>query len=235
MDAVKMLGALLNNNATGGNVLGSLLKGAMGGGNSAQGGPMGGSQQSGGISNLIGGLLGGGRSSTNTAPSGGGILGTLLQTAMQNRGGAAVTSGGSAATGLLAQVIGSAIGSSPEVTPDAHQQANDQATVLIRAMCNAAKADGQIDDQEQQYIMDRLGSLDQDEREFLQRELAAPLDVASFVASVPKDLAAETYTLSVMTIKVDTPQEAQYLTQLAQGLGLDQDTVATIHQQIGIA
>ena len=36
----------------------------------------------------------------------------------------------------------------------------------------------------------------------------------------------------VMTVKVDTRQEVQYLTQLAQALGLDQQTLDAIHQQV---
>jgi uncharacterized membrane protein YebE (DUF533 family) len=38
-----------------------------------------------------------------------------------------------------------------------------------------------------------------------------------------------------MTIKVDTPEEAQYLRDLTQGLKLDRDTVASIHNELGLA
>jgi len=77
--------------------------------------------------------------------------------------------------------------------------------------------------------------VDQAEIDFLQSELAAPLDVDAFARSVPADLAANVYALSVMTVKVDTPQEAQYLKQLAQGLNLDNQTLGEIHQQLGLA
>ena len=212
MDAVKLLGSLLGNNATGGNLLGSLLGKATGGG-AATGGAAGG-----GIGSMLGGLLGGGGGSTGGA---GGMLGSLL--------------GGGAAGGLLGSLMGG--GSKEEAaapTPAAPQA--DQATLLIRAMCNAAKADGQVDQTEQQNIIGRLGNdVDQAEIDFLKSELSAPLDVAGFVSSVPADLAANVYAMSVMTIKVDTPQEAQYLQQLAQGLKLDNSTLGEIHKQLGVA
>jgi uncharacterized membrane protein YebE (DUF533 family) len=37
-----------------------------------------------------------------------------------------------------------------------------------------------------------------------------------------------------MTMKVDTRAEAQYLGQLAQGLGLDDNVTGQIHQQLGL-
>ena len=217
MDAVKLLGSLLGNNATGGNLLGSLLGKATGGG-AATGGAAGG-----GIGSMLGGLLGGGGGSTGGA---GGMLGSLL--------------GGGAAGGLLGSLMGGgskeeAAAPTPAAPTPAAPQA-DQATLLIRAMCNAAKADGQVDQTEQQNIIGRLGNdVDQAEIDFLKSELSAPLDVAGFVSSVPADLAANVYAMSVMTIKVDTPQEAQYLQQLAQGLKLDNSTLGEIHKQLGVA
>ena len=59
--------------------------------------------------------------------------------------------------------------------------------------------------------------------------------VNGFARSVPREMAPQVYALSVMTVKVDTRQEVKYLTQLAQGLGLDQRTLDAIHQQAGLA
>ena len=99
-------------------------------------------------------------------------------------------------------------------------------------MCNAAKADGQVDATEQQNIIGKLGELDQQEIAFLKQELSSPLDAAGFARSVPKQLGPQVYAMSVMTVKVDTQAEVQYLTQLAQGLGIDQQTLDAIHQQV---
>ncbi len=193
-------------------VLGGLL-----GGGGAQGG--------GGL----GGLLGGG------APAGGGggsLLGSILK---QAAGGGGAQGGG--AGGLLGSILGAAAGAgaaAPEPAPIPQQQAHDQATILVRAMCNAAKADGQVDEQEQKNIVDRMGELDQAEVDFLRKELSSPLDVQGFVNQVPREMGPQVYALSCMTMKVDTRAEAQYLGQLAQGLGLDDNVTGQIHQQLGL-
>lgn len=255
MDAVKLLGALLGNNATGGNLLGSvlggngrpaqpqqpqgggaaeLLRGLLGGGAARQQQPATGG---GGLGDLLGSVLGGGRQSASSG--GGNILGGLLKAAvakqvMKGMGGGAAGGGRSGGgLGLLEGLLGG--GAEPEppaVSEPELQAANDQATILIRAMCNAAKSDGQVDAAEQQNIIGRLGEVDQQEIDFVRQELSSPLDVRGFASSVPRGMEAQVYALSVMTVKVDTREEVQYLTQLAQALGLDQQTLDAIHQQI---
>jgi uncharacterized membrane protein YebE (DUF533 family) len=216
MDAMRLLGQLLQNNPTGGNMLGQLLKGATGGGGG--GGGLG----------ALGGLLGG---AGGGQQSGAGLLGALAKAAM---GGG---QGGGGAAGLLGSLLGG--GSEPAAQPAAQavqpQQGQDQAELLIRAMCNAAKADGQVDEQEQQNIIGKLGEVEQSEIDFLRKELSSPLDVQGFVNSVPRELAADVYALSLMTVKVDTRAEAGYLQQLAQGLQIDQQTLGQIHQQLGVS
>ena len=54
----------------------------------------------------------------------------------------------------------------PPATP-APSQADDRATVLVKAMINAAKADGQIDAQEQQAILQRFEHNDPQAIQFL--------------------------------------------------------------------
>ena len=254
MDAVKLLGALLGNNATGGNLLGSilggggrqpapqqqsagageLLKAILGGGGAPQQQASGGGL--GGLGGLLGGVLGGG----GGAPAGGSatnnILGGLLKGAIAKQMGMGGGGGGTNPMDLLGGLLGGGKEEpEPEVAAPQRQAANDQATILIRAMCNAAKADGSVDQTEQQNIIGRLGDLDQQEVEFLQRELSSPLDATGFARSVPREMGPQVYALSVMTVKVDTREEVQYLTQLAQGLGLDQQTLDAIHQQAGLA
>lgn len=250
MDAVRLLGALLGNNATGGNLLGSilggggrqtvpqggggpagLLKGILGGGGAQQ-------QQSGGggLGGLLGGVLGGGGGAQASGGSNsmlGGLLKGAIAKQMGMGGGGA---GGGGAMDLLGGLLGGGANEpEPQVSAPQRQAANDQATLLIRAMCNAAKADGSVDQAEQQAIIGRLGELDQQEVEFLKQELASPLDASGFARSVPQELGPQVYALSVMTVKVDTQQEVQYLTQLAQGLGLNQQTLDAIHKEAGLA
>lgn len=254
MDAVKLLGALLGSGGGGGgNLLGKVLGG---GGGQPQ-------QQSGGAADLLRGLLGGGGGAPQRQQSSGGggamdllggllggggggqqggggnnMLGGLLKAAIAKKMGGG-GGGGGGAMDLLGGLLGGGAAAAPEPEPEVsvpqRQAVNDQATILIRAMCNAAKSDGQVDQAEQQAIIGRLGELDQQEVDFLQQEMAAPLDVSSFARSVPREMAPQVYALSVMTVKVDTREEVQYLTQLAQGLGLDQPTLDAIHKQAGLA
>ena len=243
MDAIKILGELLGNNATGGNLLGSILSGA--GKSQTQSQPQ--SQQS-GVADLLRGLFGG-ASGQQQASSAGGMLESLLGGGQGGGGGnllgnllkAAVVkkmagAGGGSPMDMLSGLLGGAQSESePEISAPQRQAANEQATILIRAMCCAAKCDGQIDQQEQENILGRLGELDQQEIDFVRQELSSPLDVHAFAREVPREMAPQVYALSIMTVKVDTRQEVAYLRQLAEGLGLDQSTLDAIHQQAGVA
>jgi uncharacterized membrane protein YebE (DUF533 family) len=112
-------------------------------------------------------------------------------------------------------------------------EANRRAEILIRAMINAAKADGHVDEQEQEKILQRVGDVDQEEAEFLRREIASPLDIQAFIRSVPRGMEQEVYTISLMGIQLDEQSEAGYLIDLAQGLGLSADTCNNIHRELG--
>jgi uncharacterized membrane protein YebE (DUF533 family) len=105
---------------------------------------------------------------------------------------------------------------------------------MVRAMCNAAKADGQIDRQEVENIMGRLGNdIDQAEAQFLQQELEAPIDLGGFLASVPDGLEEQVYAFSLMGMKLDTQQEAKYLGAVAEGLRMNPQTCNQIHAKLG--
>jgi uncharacterized membrane protein YebE (DUF533 family) len=120
-----------------------------------------------------------------------------------------------------------------EMTAPDPAQAHHQALVLVQAMINAAKADGQIDAQEQQNITAKLAGLGSEEIEFVRQELAKPLNL-DFLQGVSPANAAEVYAASLMAINLDTPAEMNYMQQLAQQLGLDAQTIQAIHQQLGI-
>jgi uncharacterized membrane protein YebE (DUF533 family) len=212
MDAIKLLGSLMGNNATGGNVLGSLLGG--GGGGSSSGGGLG----------ALAGMLGGGGGSSSAG--GLGALASMLGGAGGGGGNAASSSGG-----LGALLGGLAGGGAPARRPEPKEE-ND-AVLLIKAMCNAAKADGKIDQSEVKNIVGRLGEVDQAEARFLEQELQAPLDIRGFVASVPDDMVEQVYAFSLMGMKLDTQQEAQYLGAVAEGLRLNPQVANQIHAKLG--
>jgi uncharacterized membrane protein YebE (DUF533 family) len=108
---------------------------------------------------------------------------------------------------------------------------NDQAVLFIRAMINAAKVDGEITDDEQQHILSQVGDTSPETIQFLRAEFARPIDVSEFVASIPLGLESPIYGISIMAIKLDTNEEADYLRKLAQGLRISPDDCNQMHQQ----
>lgn len=211
MDAVKLLGALMGNKSLSSGLGGKLLSGLMGGGG----------QQSGGspLASILSGVLGGGGRQSGSPMAG--LLGGLL--------------GGGGLSGLLGSVMG---GGQPEPAESqaAPQQAdaNEQALLMIRAMVNAAKSDGRVDQSEQENIISKLGNdVDESEIEFLRREFASPLDVESFARSIPKGMEQQIYAISLTSIELDTQNEANYLGQLAQGLQMDPNICNQIHEHLG--
>lgn len=97
------------------------------------------------------------------------------------------------------------------------------ARLTLKAMINAAKADGKIDSEEKARLFDRLGQIDltSEERDFLFDELARPMDTDGLVreANSPA-VAAQVYAASLLIIDADRPAEQAYLADLAQKLGV---------------
>jgi uncharacterized membrane protein YebE (DUF533 family) len=108
----------------------------------------------------------------------------------------------------------------PAIAPQGEEEF---ALALIRAMIAAARADGHVDDAEREQISGRLAmsGLDNDAADFINRELAAPLDLDSIVAAAKTDAQkVELYTASRLTISPDSRAERGYLDMLAGRLGL---------------
>jgi uncharacterized membrane protein YebE (DUF533 family) len=220
--------------------MGDLLGGLLGGGQQQQ-------QQGGGLGDLLGSLIGGGQQQQQSAPQGGGmgdLLGGLLGGGSQNSSGLGGTGGlGGLLGGALAKYAQAQNADAPNpnhsncdhlpmgIEP---QQATTQAELIIRAMINAAKSDGSIDKAEQEKVIAKLGDITQDEADFVRAEFNAPLDVNAFVRSIPKEMGQQVYAVSLMSIDLDTNQEAQYLGQLAQGLGITPQVANAIHDQLGV-
>lgn len=145
----------------------------------------------------------------------GGLLGTL-----GSMGAAASAS----VTGMIDQMTG---------TTAATDAAEANARLMIRAMIQAARADGQITDAERAVIMEHLGESTPEERAFVEAEMLAPVDPMALARDTADAARLQVYTAAVMTVQTDTPAEAQFLSALAQGLGLDAPTVAGIHASMG--
>ena len=244
-----VLGAAVSGNQRKGGGLEDLLGGVLGGAQKQSGGGLGdvlgsvlggkSSKGGGGLGDILGSVLGGGSSQKS-----GGALGDILGGVL---GGGKSSQGGGSDLGDLIGAALNQIGHSEQAAQQktaprrfeehspgmVHSEACEQATLMIRAMINAAKADGKLDREEQSNIMSKLGSVTQEEVDFVNNELAKPLNVSEFANSVPRGMANQIYAMSLTAIDLDTNPEAQYLHQLAQGLGIDQNTVNQIHQQLG--
>jgi len=178
------------------------------------------------ITGMIG-AFGGGTLGRMLGGRTGGMIGSMAGSMLSRGGG-----------GGLGKMLGGLMGGDDDKQA-AHAAAaampEDEAMVLLRAMCNAAKADGEVDSSEIDAILKRAGDLDPDDERMLRSELQSPLDLDGFLTTVPKGMEAEVYTLSLLPITVDTPEEVEYLQSLAHGLGLQDGQVASIHKELGLA
>ena len=126
----------------------------------------------------------------------------------------------------------------PETDDDVAALEHD-AEVIVKAMINAAKADGQIDQAEIERIVGKLeeGGLSEEEKAFFMEEANKPLDIDAVVASAggQADMAAQIYAASMLAIEVDTPAEERYMSELASRLNLHPEVVAHIQQALDAA
>ncbi|MDY6400411.1 MAG: DUF533 domain-containing protein [Synergistales bacterium] len=202
-----------------GNGIQDLLGSLMGAGQSVTQRVGGDNLAAGGIGALLGTLMGGSRSTTANALGGGmmGLLGMMAYKALTN-------SNARASAPAQAQV--------PAYTqPTPQQQATDAEIILI-AMIDAAKADGQVDADELNKIMSNLKSsgAGQEGVNYVIQKLQGPMETAKIVAAVKgrPELAAQVYSASLMAIEVDTDAEKKYLDKLAKAMGLNSNVIQNI-------
>ncbi len=179
----------------------------------------GGSSSSGGIGGMLGSLLGGNK---DTGTSQGGSMGDLLGNLM---GGASQTRQDNGLGNLLNDALA---GKNIDPTPSQEEQAQ----ILLKAMIQAAKSDGKIDEEEKAKIVKHIGDVTQEELAFVKAQLEAPLDLEGVIASA-KGLEPEVYLMSLMAINLDSQEEAHYLDRLAKGLGISQSAVNDFHERVG--
>ena len=110
----------------------------------------------------------------------------------------------------------------------------ENAKLMIRAMIQAAKADGEIDDEERAKIMEHLGELDAAERAFVEAEMKAPVDPVALAEDTSEQMRAQVYATSLMAMRVDKMSEIAYIQELSDALGLAPETRERIHKSMGI-
>lgn len=213
----KMLGG------SGGGGIGSVLGNVLNDASRAVGGKQ--NLAVGGIGALAGALLGGGGRSM------GGALGGGVMALLGAMGYAALKKGGQATPEVP-------VGLQEPKTPEEKKALEHEAGLILKAMINATKADGQIDKDEVSRIIGKLGEMgiDSEAKEFVTAEMQKPMDTDALVnaaASKPA-LGAQLYAASLLAVEVDTPAEQAYMKNLAERLSLNPDTVAVLEQAIGM-
>jgi uncharacterized membrane protein YebE (DUF533 family) len=179
----------------------------------------------GGIGALAGALLGGGGSSMKGALGGGvvGLLGAMAYSALKKGGQS------------TAEVP---IGLQETRTPEQKQSLEREAGLIFQAMINAAKADGQIDKDEIDRIIGRLGEMGigGEAQAFVIAEMQKAMNTDALVqaAAGRPGLGAQLYAASLLAIEVDTPAERAYLDDLGQRLGLNPGTISALEETIGM-
>lgn len=167
----------------------------------------------------------------------GGMIGSMAGSMLaRGMGGSRGRSAGAGGGGGIGDLLGGLMGGGDQDNARAAAEAmpENEAMILVKAMCNAAKADGRVDEQELEAIMGRVGDLEPDEEFMLRAELKAPLDLQGFLAEVPEGMEIDVYAASLLPIEVDTASEVEYLQQLGRGLGLSGQQINSIHEELGL-
>ena len=216
-----------------GKMAGSLSQGGSGG---AVPGGMGAGAGGGLLGSLAGALFGGGAGSTESTAGAGGmaVLGGLALEALRRMGGAS----GATQSADIDDTTRLVAGLRQPANAEEAQQVMDVASLTVKAMINAAKADGHIDDTETERIVGKLkeGGVSDEERRFVAGEMRKPMDIDSIARAVPnQQVATQIYAASLLAIEVDTDKERRYLQELAAALRLDDSAVGYLHSALGVA
>jgi uncharacterized membrane protein YebE (DUF533 family) len=248
----------IENSLGGGGILGQLgglLGGATGGSSQGSTGGIGSVLGTGSIGGALGNLLNeagkmvGGNQ--NLALGGLGALAGALMGGRKGLGGAlrgGIGGGAMAMLGIMAyqalkksgtiQKLKVPLGLAEPKTAAEKAELERNTELVLKAMINAAKADGQIDESEISRIVGKVqeNGADSTSQAFLKAEMAKPMDTASLVAAAKgtPELAAQLYAASLLAIEVDTPAEKDYLAQLASSLGLNTSVTQNLHQAVGL-
>ncbi|WP_240006478.1 tellurite resistance TerB family protein [Pseudaquidulcibacter saccharophilus] len=102
----------------------------------------------------------------------------------------------------------------------------------LKAIINAMKADGKIDDSERARLYNKLqkAALSDEEKAFLLDELEKPIDTEALVAAATtQEIALELYAASLVAINPDGVAEKAYLADLAKKLNLAPELIAHVH------
>jgi uncharacterized tellurite resistance protein B-like protein len=171
----------------------------------------------GGLGDMLGGLIGGGSKEGSSS-----LKGDKLPDLMNSLGDSKDNPLGD----LLSNVLqGKEVQASPSE--------EERAAILLKALINAAKADGVIDEKEKAKITEHIGDVTPQELEIVKETLNEELNLEEFINSIPRGMEEQVYLMSLLAIDLDSNQEAHYLDRLAKGLGISQEMANSIHERVG--
>jgi len=192
------------------------------------------------LGSLAGAVLGGGGAQSQAAPRSMGsglmaMLGALTAQALQNAGaGGAAGATGSGGTGSLDDLIA---GFRKPESREEEETLENMALLTVKAMVNAAKADGRIDEQEMQNIAGKVkeNGVTPEEQAFLLEEMRKPMETEAIVSAAGNpQIAAQIYSASLLAIEIDTDAERRYMDELARSLRLDPNVAQYLRASVGI-
>jgi len=140
--------------------------------------------------------------------------------------GGAAASGAQTMSSMLDQMTG---------TTAATQAMEANARLMIRAMIQAAKADGEISPEERATIEAHLSDASAEELAFVRAEMDRDVDPLALAADAGTEMRAQVYGAAAAMARYDTDAERQFLDTLASALSLDDATRRGIHAGIGMA
>ena len=222
MDSLSgMLGGSSGQGSGGG--IGDLLSGMLGDAGQAVGGNK--NLAVGGLGALVGALLGGGGKSLGGAVGGGlmALLGAMAFNALKGSG---------------AQKQRVPVGLLEPQTDVQKKELEQNSELILMAMINATKADGQVDQKEINRITGKFKEfgVDDEAQRYLTNQMQQPMETEKLIAAAQgqPQLAAQIYGASLLAIEVDTQAERNYLGQLAARLGLSPQVTGRIHELVGL-
>jgi uncharacterized membrane protein YebE (DUF533 family) len=175
----------------------------------------------------------------------GGALGLLLGSKSGRKmGGKVLTYGGLAVLGTLAykayrnyqvQTTGPSQPEAQSFEQLPASEAEIHSKAILVALIAAAKADGHIDDREQQLIDQEIAKFTtpDDLRHWIGRELKKPLDPADVAKSATTEtMAAEMYLASLLAVDSQNFMEKSYVDELARQMKLPPGLKAELAQQV---
>lgn len=123
--------------------------------------------------------------------------------------------------------------STENVIGSAHPAKDEDAYPVLRAMVQMARADGSIDEDEQNALFEILDDASQSEKDAVNAALREPVDAAALAKDTPHRTREEVYSAALLIGDPNVELERGFLDALASGLDLQQHDLDRLHSALG--